>query len=261
MYINDVIRRVRDCKPNEYENAELYYFCDEVSAMLSVEDRQAFKECIIPISSDGTFLLPCGVRFENIQSVMYGGIELEKSDLRSFGARAVKCDSQPITSASSVSVVYTVPYSPIRLPKYKGTVTSDKDTGTLIIDHCDFIPGDSLVLECDGTVTEGIPLLDIDYMADSNTFSLTVSPQSIKDIPDGEHTNATLTRTVTEQTVCDAPFDSMYIDYLLAKISLYQGDNKSCNQYMTMFNSRLLAYKEWLVGKIPGKKYTLKNWW
>ena len=260
MYINDVIRRVRDFKPNEYHNSELYIFCDEVSSMLSIEDRPSYKERIIPISSDGTLLLPEGVKFENVVNVFCNGVELRKEDMRTFGRRTVKLTSNS-APANTATVVYIVPYSPIRMPKYTGKVIIDKENSKLYIDSCDFVNGDSLVLEADDVVIQGIPVYDILYDYDKTRFELSTTSFALKDIPESEYENATLTRTVTEETVCDAPYDSMYIDYLIAKICLYQGDSREYNQYMTSFNSKLSAYREWLVGKMPAKKYRLKNWW
>lgn len=268
MYINDVIRRVRDYMPNEYSDAELYTFCDEVSAMIAIEDKPVYKERIIPIANDGTILLPEGVRFENVERVISGGVELNKEDMRTYGKRTVKVRGANdkivyVTGLpySSATVVYIAPYSPIRLPKYIGKVTIDKENGKLYIDNCDFIPGDSLVLDIDGTQTPGIMLLDIAYDADNNRFELTTVPDVLSEVAETEAETATLTRTITEETLCDAPYDSMYVDYILAKISLYQGNATVHNQHMALFNSRLTAYKEWLIQRLPYVRHSFRNWW
>lgn len=69
-------------------------------------------------------------------------------------------------------------------------------------------------------------------------------------------------RHVLDKTVCDAPYDSMYIDYVNAKICFFQRDYESYNQHMTIFNGRLAAYQAWLKERSPmGDDGKMKNWW
>ena len=61
MYINDVVRFVRSIYPSEYDAAEIYIWCNEVSAMLSIEERNVFKSVLLPVLNDGSVMLPEGV--------------------------------------------------------------------------------------------------------------------------------------------------------------------------------------------------------
>ena len=270
MNINNVIRLVDAYYPNEYELAEKYHWCDEVSSMLTIEDRQCYNEKTIPVARDGTILLPYGVSVDYVDKIIYKNKVLKKQDARTFGKRTINIkgvlagveniDEGP-SHGECVTLVYLVPYEPIRLVKYNGAIEIDKDNNYIYISNCEFIPGDTLVLKNGDDVISGISLLSIDYSSDKeNNYKLTCGGDSLKDIIETEF-DGTITRYVTDSTVCDAPFDSMYIDYLLAKINMYQHDMNSYNQHIGAFNSRLASYKKWIAERCAKDEGKLINWW
>lgn len=67
--------------------------------------------------------------------------------------------------------------------------------------------------------------------------------------------------TVSDTTLCDTPYDIMYIDYVIAKICLYQHDFNTYNQFISLFNTRLDAYKRWRMSSPLHQAQRLKNWW
>ena len=256
MYINDVIRRVRAYQPNEYDLAELYLWCDEVSAMLTVEDRNVYRQLTLPVTNANRVILPEGVELENIEAVITpSGKKLSKSSL--LYADAIL--SLP-EKTESVRIIYQAPFLPIRLAKYIGSATIDIDAGTIKIPCSSFIAGDTLAIQLDGGVYGGILLMSVDYDGEGS-YVLNVEPSSIESLPAGDTEMLTITRAVTESTVCDAPYDAMYIDYCLAKINMFQHDFNTYNQFMTSFNSRLAAYKRWLIERLPQKEGRFVNWW
>lgn len=288
MYINDVIRLVRNYYPSEYDLYEMYIWCNEVSSMLLIEDRNVYRSVTLPVASDGTFLLPDGVDIENVEYVTAGNTVLEKQDLREYGGRKLYVKGyngielpNSAQRPSSVTVEYLQPYVPIRLAKFSGNAYVSKSEGYMYISKCEFIPGDTLVIQLNADsesteVFENVPLLAVDYgrfsigsedaggtgiLINTDMYRCTVPEDTFTKISGGKYENSVITRVITEKTVCDAPFDNMYVDYLLAKINLYQHDTDAYNQYMTMFNSRLAAYRNWLIKRMPSDDCKLKNWW
>jgi hypothetical protein len=163
-----------------------------------------------------------------------------------------------------VNIIYQSPYEPIRLVKYSGS--GEITDGKIHIPDCGFVPDDMIIIqfkdETDNvTVTEPIAVYDISYdETQENKYMLHI-PSDVTDNRIGTYDNITITRYVTDKTVCQAPFDSMYTDYILAKINLYQRDTATYNQHMSAFNSRLDAYKKWLMSRLPQKRTDLRNWW
>ena len=248
MYIGEVIRRAQSYCPSEYDKDEMYLWCDEVSAMLAIEDRNVFlKETLVP-DSQGRILLPMNVGFENIISVRVGGRELKKEDLRSI--ESLKGCALP------AEITYLKPYSSIRNAVYNGDIVIDKTQSRIIINENLFRKGDSVIFTADNITTE---LQILETKVCSEKYCL-YTPQgsfdSFSDVDKGR-----LERIVTEKTVCDAPYDTMYIDYIIAKICMLQRDFETYNQFITSCNSRRVAYKRLITNQLPQAGGKLKNWW
>ncbi len=247
MYINDVIRQVKQYYPSEYDEAEMYIWCDEVSSMLAVEDRTVYKTVYISSDGSGHIPLPEGVRIENIYSVTADGKELEKLDF-------INGD---LSSYSKVTVIYEEPYYPIRLPRYRGSASfaSDDDGVYIRLGNNEFLTGDTINITTSqgAAFAESVPVLGkMPDPENSGLYLLVTDPEAVDGSGD-PLPDCVITRSVTDETVCAAPYDSMYVDYILAKINLYQRDSDSYNRHMTAFNSRLAAYKKWLINHMPSR--------
>lgn len=266
MYINDVIDRVEQLKPSEYNVSEMYMWCDEVSSMLTVEDRRCYKSIRLRTAPDGSLLLPENVNIEHVVFIKYGKEIIHKCDLRSCGYGRIFRPETPFKSLPNTltEVCYLAPYEPIRLVKYKGEITIDADNDTIVMSDCEFVPGDTLIIEINGVVSGSVPLLDVDFADNDDTrrsFVLTVGEGSLDGLSENHSDTAVVRRIITETTVCDAPYDSMYVDYIHAKIALYQGDTSDYNQFMASFNSKLSSYKSWLSELMPKVKREFHGWW
>lgn len=53
------------------------------------------------------------------------------------------------------------------------------------------------------------------------------------------------------ETVCPAPYDSMYMDYVCAQIALQQNDLNDYNKFINTFNVRFDAYKKFYGSNSP----------
>lgn len=252
VYIRDVIERVKTYYPSEYDEREMYPWCDEVSSMIAIEDKCAYAQATLVADSDRCVMLPDGVEFHNIISVMVGDKELKKTNLKLTSPQRLN-----VGVGGEVVVVYLVPYSPIRSVEYKGEAECVGDTIYLAINP--FVVGDNVRL----ITAEGerlVNVVGVSYVPNmAHPFAVTLGMGQLEGL-DGT-LDVTLTRQVTDKTMCHAPYDIMYVDYLMAKIALFQRDYQMYNQFMTSFNSRLGAYKRWLINYVPQDGGVLKNYW
>lgn len=266
MYINEAIERADNYYPNEYDLTEKYLWCDEVSSMLAIEDRRVYQERRLPVARDGTILLPENVTIEYIDKIIYRDKVLEKQDARTFGRNVINVNSvisnaNEVNEGEYITVIYLVPYEPIRLVKYNGDMHIYTATDTIKIKSCEFITGDTLVIKTGDVTIANVPLLDIEFDTEGEyMYKLVCGGGSLSEIEETE-TTGTIMRYVTDKTVCDAPYDGMYIDYLLAKINMYQRDMTAYNQHITAFNSRLAAYKNWVNEHSAKDEGKIINWW
>ena len=261
MYINDVIRLAKACYPSEYNDEEMYVWCNEVSAMLRVEDRNVFREVYLSTDKCGTLLLPEGVDMENVSAVYHKGRMLEKRDLRAAGRR-LRCRHKDAV----IRVVYREPYRPIRLARYCGEAELCPDDAIIKLGTCEFIAGDTVVVSCvssSGAEEERfkVPVLCVECDPENIKGYILHTAEGALGSGESRSADCRITRVVTEKTVCDAPYDSMYVDYILAKINLYQHNSDEYNRHMMSFNSRLSAYKKWLINQMPPEPGNFRNWW
>lgn len=248
MYIIDVVKRAQSYCPSEYDTEEMYLWCDEVSSMLAIEDRNVFVKETLQPSKDGSILLPEGVAFENVYSVTCNGKSLKKEDIRNSDNRSFL--------NSAVEVIYLKPYMPIRTVKYSGAITVDNTECKIVINSNLFRIGDGLNIKMDNVSSQA---KIIDMNLNDDCWELCLTSKNLDALP--ENGLGEIERIVTDKTVCDSPYDGMYIDYIIAKICLYQRDFNTYNQFMALFNSRLSAYKRWITNQLPQAGGKLKNWW
>lgn len=262
MYISDVLKLADKYCPSEYDAEEMYIWCDEVSSMLAIEDRYVLREKLLFPASDGTVLLPEGVDVEDIRAVYSPKGEIKKLDFETLSFRRLRTPEQ-----GAVLVVYVMPYIPIRRVRYRGAVTVNGGEGSFELPCPDILPGDAVTitfLASDGTARlelKGVMVMERDFYENGFRFTACSPDGSFESAGEISGEDALVRREVTDMTLCDAPFDSMYVDYILAKISLYQRDTEAYNRYMTAFNSRLSAYRRRLADMMPDGNGRLINWW
>lgn len=270
MFIKTVTDRVRGLYPSEYGIDELYMWCDEVSAMLLVEDRNVYRSVLCAVADDGSILLPEGVSMEYIEYVTFGGREADKKDMRLYGGDRLYVkgmngffEANGAAPPRYARVDYLEPYRPIRLTRYRGAAGIDKTNGKFTLPVCEFRAGDTVNMEFspgkdDAVTLENVPLLAVEY---DDGYVCTVPEETFSELDHETDPEVIITRVVTDKTVCDAPFDEMYVDYLIAKIMTYQHDTEGANAHMTYFNSKLAAYKNWLMQRMPSGDCCFRNWW
>lgn len=301
MYINQVIESADRLCPNEYTLKEKYIWCDELSAMLTQEYNKRYERVRLEADKDGTYLLPEDVTFEMIDRVLDGRYMIEKQDFRSFGViylsglrrRIALPDRHRVKDY--IDVVYIKKHKPIRDIELENVKIhcldlSRASSGFSMI-NSPFKAGDILEIKIKEEKLFKEMTLDNVYVMETETTDdqmteiitndgafndvwRTTTSAGGETVTDGDieinigamsaarlYATADIKRHVLEKTVCDAPYDSMYIDYVNAKICYFQHDYESYNQHMTMFNSRLLAYQAWLKEREPtGDDGKLKNW-
>ena len=264
MYINDPINRVNKLYPSEYSALEMYQWCDEVSAMLAVEDRQIYREIILSYLPQ--ILLPEGVGFEYITNVyaVSGGreYELTKRDWRTIPYHGRNL-LEVLPGCDRLRIVYAMPYTPLRVIIYEGAIELDKTNNTIHIIDNEFMPGDTLVIKIsDNEYIENVHVLASAADPDDlrSTF-LTINDGALDGASVTEITSGKIQRVVTDKTLCDAPYEVMYIDYIRAMIAKFQHDTAGYNQHISSFNSRLAAYRRWLVDKLPYDDAKFINYW
>lgn len=286
MYINKAIESVDGLYPNEYSADEKYMWCDELSAKLTQELKREYGRVTLESDKNGDYLLPENISFEMIDRIFDGQYQLDKQDFRADGVVFLSGINRRIAlpkrlrAKGNIDVIYLRRHEPIR--RYEVTdvdieVFSNGRECGFRTEKCPLRKGDVIKVTVKNKDTSAklvsydeIYVMDIrDGEVITDRVLYAVSGGGSADPPIILHSaeftgkyKADITRHITDKTVCDAPYDSMYIDYLLAKICYYQHDYESYNQHMTAFNGKYRDYEMWLKEREPlGDDGKMKNWW
>ena len=232
MKIMRAIERADALCPNPYSQEEKLCWCDEVSAELRRNIIKIYDVIYTKADYSGDVELPDDIPFDRVETVSVGNRLFQKQDFRSFFD--IK-NSGVNLSDKQLKVVYLTLPKPIRLTEIRGEFNTSGEV--IEMENPPFEAGDKIetvVLESvddepdwnEATDMYVLETRDNGIITDCSQFqSATALPLAIR-------------RVITDITEIDeAPYDSMYIEYILAKIALYQHDYVGYNAHMTQYNS------------------------
>lgn len=234
MEILRAIERADALCPNSYVLEEKLCWCDEVTAELRRSILKVYDIIETTISDRGELLLPDGFSPERIETVIVGDKMLEKQDFRSFGANTESFLKRWGIPKVLKAVFLSLP-QPIRRPDIRGSFNTGENY--IELEESPFLEGDKLEIAAVADLTD-----EPDWTEAERTFVMEVQPDKIildRDVltPQTEAKLA-IRRVITDCTEIDeAPYDGMYIEYILAKMAFYQHDYTAYNAHMMQYNT------------------------
>ena len=247
MYIVDAIKQAKALHPFEYTIKECIAWCDELSGDIrrNYDERYSSKT----VSGAVSVLLPPGIDIMDISKIIMDGRELDKTDLRDFGItyeyeargrRLKKNDGVP----SDFEIIYRQQHEPIRyIDGDYSIIPTDNDY--FCIEDIGIYVGDTLKID-DYTVH----ITDIDngmyyYTGD-------YLPTDMKTVH--------VYREIQDETLLPAPYDTAYVDFIIAKSCLYQGDQEGYASFAAQCNQKLQDYKKYADVNKPRERRKFTNW-
>lgn len=218
--------------PNPYTLEEKIRWCDEVNADIRRNILKKYDVIETQTDSSGELQLPLDIPSERVEVVYSNGQAMTKQDFRSFMQNYTD-DGIKFGGQNKIKVVYLTMPERIRFPDIRGEFNTGDNYIEIMLPP--FKEGDMIEL-CQGYTSEE----DIDwskaktaYVAESYVDKIMLDKEILT-----PETGAKLAirRIVDDETEIDeAPYDSMYIEYLLAKAALYQHDYPSYNAHMSQY--------------------------
>lgn len=258
MEILRAIERADALLPNPYNLEEKLCWCDEVSSEIRRYIIKQYDILETTIDKNGEIVLPPDITFDLVEQIIFNNQTYEKQDFRSLNpAAAVKYDSS--FTGDKLSLVYLVLPKPIRNTDIRGEFNTSENV--IEIENAPFYEGDKIQIAVLSDLNEAV-----DYSSSTNAYVLEVADDKI--ILDRDAIEAqtaaklAIRRVIDDLTVVDsAPYDRMYIEYILAKVSLYQHDYSGYNAHMTQYNSLFEAARREFITRSPlTAKLRFKNY-
>lgn len=245
MLIIDAINAADTLLPNHFTLSEKLMWCSEVNTAIrrSVKKQYLTVETLITCADD--IKLPEDISFSDIEIAYINNHPIQKSDFRSlpYLKDDVLSHSYGINKISPkiLKLVYLDIPKEIKEVFIKGEFKTDSDC----------IYGDELpLLESDCIECYSLSSLDDDItnLTPKIAYVMSNDGECVKlsdDIltPDSAAYLA-IKRVIDDETEADAPYDRMYIEYILSKVALYQHDYEAYSAHIAQYNCLFDEYKK-----------------
>ena len=279
MFITEAIARADALLNNEYTLDEKLHWCDVVNAEICAVPAKEYKKETLMRCADDAFLLPEDCEFIRIEKMLIGGREIEKQDFRTYGIRKVpermifipkNWESMIVRDTGSITVVYLPILRPIRHIELEKEYIDISGNIITMAHDCPFLPGDVVEIEA-GSTSARVNILtrtqassygeDIPTSVTVNDifYDLEVAAGELTGLSGGSYD---MRRVITDRTLCEAPYDEMYIDYICAQICFYQRKHDIYQQHIARYNARMDEYMRFVRERAPMEDRTVfSNWW
>lgn len=234
MKIMEAIERADALCPNPYTLEEKLSWCDEINAELRRGPMKVYDMIEISIDSFGCVQIPDDLSFERIEAAFYNGNLLDKQDFRTF-IRDYKDSGTAFALPKRLKAVYLTLPEKIRNDDIRG----EFDTGTNYIEMemQPFEEEDNIEIAEISDMSE-----EPDWENAVHAYIMEIQPDKIifdRDVITAQTAAKLAIRRIVDDVteIDEAPYDSMYIEYILAKIALYQHDYVGYNAHMTQYNA------------------------
>ena len=231
MKIVEAIEQADALYPNSYTRPEKLGWAYELTAMILEKYKKTYDSVELRGGTEAV-QLPPSILEEDIEGLYVDGVWHDKVDARSF--------SGLLGRDAAIRVVYKVRAEPYEETEYEGRFLAEANRIT--VPGSAFWVGDRLFITHNGAGAEYC-ILD----AEGETYWVK------EDFPFQGEAELTIRLLVTANTPMPAPYDSMYVDYLLGKIAYYQNDYEEQNKHMAQFNAKLADYAYWYKQTNPVK--------
>lgn len=235
--------------PNHYTLEEKIGWCDEVSAEIRRTVLKKYDVIETEVDSYGNVVLPADIPAERAEMVFCDGKLLNKHDFRSFFARADEDDIRPVRP-SKLRVVYLTLPDRVRYIDIRGEFNTGDNY--IEIDLPPFKEGDMIEICSLGEIDTAEPDWDnckCAYVMEAYLDKIILDSDILT--PETSSKLA-IRRVIDDVTEADeAPYDSMYIEYLLAKYALYQHDYPGYNAHMTQYQCLFEAMRRDTITRRP----------
>ncbi len=233
MTIENLLDMVDTIAPNSCSRKQKLYWYNQCESIICEKARKSYRY-IETYGAGSVIKLPDGYSSEDIEVIYIDGKIADKLDFRSG-------ITQTSGKERKIGVVLKEHHNEIKLNQYEGDIYFNGEEITME-DH-NFNVGDKLLIE--SPVFTG----EVTVMGISGDKLFT---NQIFDVND---CNGKAEKCLDIEVMARAPYDKLYIDYILAQMDYYNKDYEGYNNNSFLFNELLEEYIRKNAQKAPGTKH------
>ncbi len=230
MKLLQAIEMANSLCPNSFTLEEKLRWCDEVTAGIRRNIKKVYTAIETTAGAGTEINWPDNFAFEDLELAFFNGSPMDKLDLRSL-----LTDPTTISKPGTLRLVFLEQPLPVRQITVQGEF--DLSENFIKMPSPPFVTGDFI---------EWVALPSKDAVPDWNNSRIGCVIDQVYDglvFDEDMFTPQTaaplaIRRMITDRTEVDeAPYDSMYVEYLLAKMALYQHDYNAYGAHMAQYNN------------------------
>lgn len=263
MLIKEAIKFADDLSPNQYTLEEKLFWCNEVSTAIRRNVKKHYSTLETVINCSGDIELPDDIHFSDIEMIFIDGMPIQKSDFRSLpflnNGQIFNQFGVDLSKPKIMRIIYLIMPKPVTDICIKGKFKTDVNR----------IYGTELPFS-EGDLIKHMRLNDFDDKPDWSKSS-----EAYVQYNNGEYIELThdiltaetesylaIKRVIDDETEADSPYDRMYIEYILAKISLYQHDYETYSAHTAQYNNIFDEFRREFKTRNPlSDMCAFRNYW
>lgn len=244
MLITKAIEAADALCPNDYTLDEKLRWCSEVNLALRRGVKKLYDMIETVITSPDDIELPDDIPPDRIECVYIGGRLITRVDFRSLpylsGDVFTERFGITFTSPQKMKVIYLTTPAELCDIIIKGSFNVSENK--IEADELPLYEGDNIICEVLDSLSDEPSFSDpLDTYVLENDGRAVLLTDDI--FTPGSGVNLAIRRVIDDETEAEAPYDRMYIEYLLAKAALYQHDYEAYSAHMLQYNSIFDEYK------------------
>jgi len=272
MKLLEVLARVDELLPyNQFSPRQKYNWCDDLGAQIWQEVKKEYGYYELDHEDRLGTLLPEHISFEMIDSIrtperglwsvfhrhIPRGRTIDKVDFRTYNIWQNNRMQLPPGSV----VVYLMQHQHVRNIEFQGSVEYSPEG--FVTSFPPFIAGDIITITMNGTTYEDVNVITVSEHEEEERFDRWFVELDW-DVTNSGTVNIVAERLVTESTECPAPYDVMYVHYVLAQMAFFQKNYDEYNAQTALFNDLWDRYDKWYQERAPVNKSSsakIRNFW
>lgn len=263
MKITEAIAAADALSPNQFTLDEKLSWCNEVSLSLRRSVKKYYDVIETLVTCAKELELPDDISVDDVESVYVGGCLVDKVDLRSLpylgDDELLRRFGLSSTMPQIMKVVYLTTPKEIEDLDIRGSFNLAESA--IYGSELPFLEGDFIQCKLLDSLDKEPDWSDAyeTYVLENNGEYLLISDELFT--PQTEACLA-IRRVMDDETQVEAPYDRMYIEYLLAKMALYQHDYDTYAAHMSQYNAIYDEYKRDYKNRSPMNDIArFKNYW
>lgn len=223
MTFEEALERIDGLSPNSFTAEEKLQWLNDCESLLRTETVKQYAYAETTVQGE-CVALPEGVRGADVSKVYLNGVMMPKTDVRSGKIYVPKPNRK-----TRIGIVYLQRHVPVKNTVYEGSI--ELESGAMTLEENPFYGGQDILIDC--------PMLKGEFTvlgSSANRLFLNAEAEG--------STEGKVTLRLNTPLCAPAPYDNIYLYYVMAQMDYYGKDFESYNHNSILYREALEALQK-----------------